>query len=160
MSIFILSACGEDTKSSDWWLNHPKEATEKYKECKKSGEDSVNCQNVKNFSFLLFLPSFPLLSLLPSSSSSSSPPPFFPLFSPFFFLFPFSSLLFSSPLLSSPPPSPSLLSFSFLSSPFLSSLFSPLFFLSPLFLSPPSPLPLSLLFSLPLSPSFPLRTQC
>ncbi|MGU4952337.1 hypothetical protein MAX96_23870, partial [Escherichia coli] len=26
MSIFILSACGEDTKSSDWWLNHPKEA--------------------------------------------------------------------------------------------------------------------------------------
>ncbi|HBC7621428.1 TPA: EexN family lipoprotein [Escherichia coli] len=38
MSIFILSACGEDTKSSDWWLNHPKEATEKYKECKKSGE--------------------------------------------------------------------------------------------------------------------------
>ncbi|MCV5597277.1 EexN family lipoprotein, partial [Escherichia coli] len=47
MSIFILSACGEDTKSSDWSLNHPKEATEKYKECKKSGEDSVNCQNVK-----------------------------------------------------------------------------------------------------------------
>ncbi|MFV5059297.1 EexN family lipoprotein, partial [Klebsiella pneumoniae] len=41
ISIFILSACGEDTKSSDWWLNHPKEATEKYKECKKSGEDSV-----------------------------------------------------------------------------------------------------------------------
>lgn len=56
ISIFILSACGEDTKSSDWWLNHPKEATEKYKECKKSGEDSVNCQNVKKLPELLVEP--------------------------------------------------------------------------------------------------------
>lgn len=47
LSAFLISACGEETKSADWWLGHPKEATEKYQECKKSGDESVNCRNVK-----------------------------------------------------------------------------------------------------------------
>ncbi|MGK3330279.1 EexN family lipoprotein [Escherichia fergusonii] len=69
MSIFILSACGEDTKSSDWWLNHPKEATEKYKECKKSGEDSVNCQNVKKVAGVIGRTYGPMLEILKAESA-------------------------------------------------------------------------------------------
>lgn len=44
-SVF-LAGCKEDDKSAQWWLSHPKEATEKYIECKKTGEVSVNCENI------------------------------------------------------------------------------------------------------------------
>jgi len=42
----FLAGCKEETKSAQWWLAHPKEATEKYLECKKTGEASVNCENI------------------------------------------------------------------------------------------------------------------
>lgn len=42
----FLAGCKEETKSHEWWLEHPKEATEKYLECRKTGEDSVNCRNI------------------------------------------------------------------------------------------------------------------
>lgn len=42
----LLVGCKEDDKSAQWWLAHPKEATEKYIECKKTGEVSVNCENI------------------------------------------------------------------------------------------------------------------
>lgn len=47
VSFFVLTGCQEETKSVDWWVSHPKEATEKYKECIKTGEDTDNCKNVK-----------------------------------------------------------------------------------------------------------------
>lgn len=47
VSIFFLSACGEEVKSRDWWEAHPEEAVKKWKECMESGEESVNCINVK-----------------------------------------------------------------------------------------------------------------
>lgn len=42
----FLTACSEEIKSHQWWTEHPKEATEKYLECKKTGNDTPNCRNV------------------------------------------------------------------------------------------------------------------
>lgn len=42
----LLTGCEEETKSPQWWLDHPKEASEKYQDCKKTGTDSINCRNV------------------------------------------------------------------------------------------------------------------
>ena len=42
----LLSGCEEEKKSAQWWFDHPKEATEKYQDCKKTGADSVNCRNI------------------------------------------------------------------------------------------------------------------
>ncbi|WP_180326903.1 EexN family lipoprotein [Escherichia coli] len=64
-----LSGCGEDIKTVDWWRNHPKEATEKYKECKKSGEDSVNCQNVKKVAGIIGRTYGPMLEILKAESA-------------------------------------------------------------------------------------------
>lgn len=50
---FILTGCNEDTKSVDWWTNHPKEAVDKYKECKKTGSDSDNCKNVRRAGLII-----------------------------------------------------------------------------------------------------------
>ncbi|EAW8461787.1 TPA: EexN family lipoprotein [Escherichia coli] len=47
LALMALTGCGEETKSVDWWVAHPKEATEKYVDCQKTGSDSENCQNVK-----------------------------------------------------------------------------------------------------------------
>ncbi|MEX9225586.1 EexN family lipoprotein [Providencia rettgeri] len=47
LSIFFLSACSEEAKSRDWWQSHPEEAVKKWKDCMESGEESVNCVNVK-----------------------------------------------------------------------------------------------------------------
>ena len=52
-----------------WWLNNPKEATEKYKECKKSGEDSVNCQNVKKVAGIIGRTYGPMLEILKAESA-------------------------------------------------------------------------------------------
>ncbi|WP_340617408.1 EexN family lipoprotein [Xenorhabdus entomophaga] len=43
----LLSACDEETKSVDWWRNHPDEAIKQSQECKTSGSDSDNCKNAK-----------------------------------------------------------------------------------------------------------------
>ncbi|EAO8023241.1 acetyltransferase [Salmonella enterica] len=43
----LLSGCGEETKSVDWWRNHPEDAMKKADECKNSGADTENCKNVK-----------------------------------------------------------------------------------------------------------------
>ncbi|EKL4969415.1 EexN family lipoprotein [Escherichia coli] len=43
----LVAGCKEETKSVDWWVSHPKETTEKYKDCIKTGEDTDNCTNVK-----------------------------------------------------------------------------------------------------------------
>lgn len=45
--VFLLSGCGEETKSVDWWRNNPDEAIKKVQECKSSGADTDNCKNVK-----------------------------------------------------------------------------------------------------------------
>ncbi|WP_165803096.1 EexN family lipoprotein [Salmonella enterica] len=41
--VLTLTGCGEETKSVDWWVSHPKETTEKYVDCQKTGSDSDNC---------------------------------------------------------------------------------------------------------------------
>ncbi|EBT1698552.1 hypothetical protein CIH92_25725 [Salmonella enterica] len=51
--VFLVAGCKEETKSVDWWTNHPKEAVDKYKECKKSGSDSGNCKNVKRAGLII-----------------------------------------------------------------------------------------------------------
>ncbi|MDL1703528.1 EexN family lipoprotein [Yersinia pestis] len=51
-SFLILSGCGEETKSVDWWGEHSTEAETKKVECEKSGSDSQNCKNVKQALFL------------------------------------------------------------------------------------------------------------
>ncbi len=45
--VLLLSGCGEETKSVDWWRNHPEDAMKKADECKASGADTENCKNVK-----------------------------------------------------------------------------------------------------------------
>lgn len=45
--VFLLSGCGEETKSIDWWRNNPTEAIQKIQECKSSGSDTDNCKNAK-----------------------------------------------------------------------------------------------------------------
>ncbi len=45
--VLLLSGCGEETKSVDWWRNHPEDAMKKADECKASGTDTENCKNVK-----------------------------------------------------------------------------------------------------------------
>jgi hypothetical protein len=48
LSSVLVSGCGEEEiKTSDWWKAHPKEATERYLECKSKGNESLNCQNIK-----------------------------------------------------------------------------------------------------------------
>ncbi|HFX8878565.1 TPA: EexN family lipoprotein [Salmonella enterica] len=51
--VFLVVGCKEEIKSVDWWTNHPKEAVDKYKECKKSGSDSENCKNVKRAGLII-----------------------------------------------------------------------------------------------------------
>ncbi|ECE2009614.1 hypothetical protein C3A67_23135 [Salmonella enterica] len=51
--VFLAAGCKEETKSVDWWTSHPKEAVDKYKECKKSGSDSENCKNVKRAGLII-----------------------------------------------------------------------------------------------------------
>ncbi len=43
----FLTGCSEEVKSRDWWEAHPEEAVKKWKDCMESGEESVNCINVK-----------------------------------------------------------------------------------------------------------------
>lgn len=50
---FVLTGCNEETKSVEWWTNHPKETVDKYKECKKTGSDSDNCKNVKRAGLII-----------------------------------------------------------------------------------------------------------
>ncbi|EHH3086471.1 TPA: EexN family lipoprotein [Salmonella enterica] len=50
ISVFLLTGC-EETKSVDWWKDHHEEAIKKEAECKKTGSDSQNCQNVKQANF-------------------------------------------------------------------------------------------------------------
>lgn len=50
IATLLLAGCS-DTKSVDWWRNHPQEAAKKVNECKQSGSDSENCKNVKEAVF-------------------------------------------------------------------------------------------------------------
>ncbi|OSK15977.1 hypothetical protein EAMG_05295 [Escherichia coli M056] len=50
VSVCVLTGC-EETKSVDWWFEHHDEAIKKEAECKKTGSDSQNCQNVKEANF-------------------------------------------------------------------------------------------------------------
>lgn len=50
IALMALTGCGEETKSVDWWVSHPKETTEKYVDCQKTGSDSDNCKNAKRAS--------------------------------------------------------------------------------------------------------------
>lgn len=47
LSMGLLAACKEETKSKEWFKEHPKETVEVYKKCQQSGEDSDNCKNAK-----------------------------------------------------------------------------------------------------------------
>lgn len=62
-SVF-LAGCKEETKSADWWASHPKEATEKYLECKKTGEESVNCQNITRVNVRIAREYEPMMQIL------------------------------------------------------------------------------------------------
>ncbi|EJT4720271.1 TPA: EexN family lipoprotein [Klebsiella pneumoniae subsp. pneumoniae] len=53
LTLMVLTGCGEETKSVDWWVSHPKEATEKYVDCQKTGSDSDNCKNVKKAALII-----------------------------------------------------------------------------------------------------------
>lgn len=53
LALMALTGCGEETKSVDWWVSHPKETTEKYVDCQKTGSDSDNCKNVKRASRII-----------------------------------------------------------------------------------------------------------
>lgn len=52
LSTVVLSGCGEETKSVDWWGEHIAEAEAKKIDCDKGGSDSQNCKNVKQALFL------------------------------------------------------------------------------------------------------------
>ncbi|EAB3660507.1 acetyltransferase [Salmonella enterica] len=51
-TFLMLSGCGEDVKSVDWWGEHIAEAENKKIDCDKTGSDSQNCKNVKQALFL------------------------------------------------------------------------------------------------------------
>jgi hypothetical protein len=50
LTLYLLTGC-EETKSVEWWIEHHEEALKKEVECKKTGSDSQNCQNVKQANF-------------------------------------------------------------------------------------------------------------
>ena len=51
-AVAVLSGCGEETKSVDWWGEHITDAEAKKADCDKTGSDSQNCKNVKQALFL------------------------------------------------------------------------------------------------------------
>ncbi|PAV05649.1 addiction module [Arsenophonus sp. ENCA] len=48
---FMITGCGEETKSRVWWSEHIEQAKEKDIECKKSGADTDNCRNAREAVF-------------------------------------------------------------------------------------------------------------
>lgn len=60
----FLAGCKEEAKSREWWADHPKEATEKYLECKKTGEESVNCQNIKRAKVIIARKYEPMMKIV------------------------------------------------------------------------------------------------
>lgn len=48
---FLMTGCGEETKSTVWWSEHIEQAKEKDSECKKSGADTDNCRNAREAVF-------------------------------------------------------------------------------------------------------------
>lgn len=46
-SSVLLTGCEEETKSTDWYAEHPDETFIVYSKCLKSGSDSQNCKNAK-----------------------------------------------------------------------------------------------------------------
>lgn len=46
ISVLLLSACGEEVKTSEWWFEHHEEAVIRYKKCLETGEDTPNCENI------------------------------------------------------------------------------------------------------------------
>lgn len=47
MGVVMVSGCKEETKSKEWFKEHPKETVETYQKCQRSGDDSDNCKNAK-----------------------------------------------------------------------------------------------------------------
>ena len=69
LAVSLISGCGEENKSADWWQEHPEEATAKYQECKKSGEESVNCKNVKKVAGTIGRTYEPMIEILKAESA-------------------------------------------------------------------------------------------
>lgn len=47
-SAFLISACGDETKSVEYYKSNQEEAVSVNEKCIASGEDSVNCRNAKS----------------------------------------------------------------------------------------------------------------
>lgn len=46
----LLAACGEDTKTVEYWMEHSEERKAKLQECEE-GEVSINCENASSADF-------------------------------------------------------------------------------------------------------------
>ncbi|EPO7839909.1 MULTISPECIES: EexN family lipoprotein [Morganellaceae] len=47
LSMGLLAACKEETKSYDWYLDNKEDAYRVYEKCQKSGDGSDNCENAR-----------------------------------------------------------------------------------------------------------------
>lgn len=50
LSVPLLTACGDDVKSVEYWMEHPEERKAKLQEC-EDGEVSINCENASSADF-------------------------------------------------------------------------------------------------------------
>ncbi|RMR11246.1 hypothetical protein ALP90_200136 [Pseudomonas amygdali pv. ulmi] len=53
VGFLLVSACSEEVKTPEWYVDHPKELAPVYKECKASGNDTPNCRNAIAAQFLI-----------------------------------------------------------------------------------------------------------
>lgn len=45
LSVFLISGCKEETKTTKWYKDHPEELKAVYEKCQKTGSASENCKN-------------------------------------------------------------------------------------------------------------------
>ncbi|TCC09253.1 hypothetical protein E0L21_10575 [Kosakonia quasisacchari] len=47
----VISGCKEETKTTQWYRDHPDELKEVYEKCQKTGDASENCKNASEAHF-------------------------------------------------------------------------------------------------------------
>ncbi|ECC6921886.1 hypothetical protein DAE56_24355 [Salmonella enterica] len=45
LSVFLISGCKEEAKTTKWYKDHPEELKVVYEKCQKTGSASENCKN-------------------------------------------------------------------------------------------------------------------